>query len=257
MTVESPQESVTDDRNVIFLDIDNTLYSASSKISQAMGERIHAYFLSLGLERNRATELHHKYYTEYGLALRGLVRHHEIDPLDFDKKCDGSLPLENMIKPDPDLRKLLQDIDRSNARVWALTNAYKTHAYRVLQILGVDDLIEGVIYCDYADPKFSCKPEPQFYLDAMSKAGVEDPKRCFFIDDSRNNVAAAVKLGWGRCVHFCEAGLETVEGGKTRQIGADGKDALPEATVIGRLEELRTVWNDVFKKSTDESLTQM
>lgn len=34
-------EAATDDRIVIFLDIDNTLYSASSKISQAMGERIH------------------------------------------------------------------------------------------------------------------------------------------------------------------------------------------------------------------------
>jgi hypothetical protein len=59
-----------------------------------MGERIHgisiytsfafrltmhsAYFLGLGLEEDRASELHHKYYTEYGLALRGLVRHHEI-----------------------------------------------------------------------------------------------------------------------------------------------------------------------------------
>ena len=105
-----------------------------------------AYFLSLGLEEDRATELHHKYYTEYGLALRGLVRHHEfyevaqpslmpcptdlliyiLDPLDFDKKCDGSLPLEDMIKPDPDLRRLLQDIDQSKVRVWALTNAYKT-----------------------------------------------------------------------------------------------------------------------------------
>lgn len=92
-----PTASVPDDRDVIFFDIDNTLYSASSKISQAMGERIHgmhyftnslhmlfslmlllAYFVSLGLEESRASELHHKYYTEYGLALRGLVRHHEI-----------------------------------------------------------------------------------------------------------------------------------------------------------------------------------
>ncbi len=31
-----------------------------------------------------------------------------------------------MIKPDPHLRQLLQDIDRSKARVWALTNAYRT-----------------------------------------------------------------------------------------------------------------------------------
>lgn len=256
MTVELPQEAATDDRSIVFFDIDNTLYSASSKISQAMGERIHAYFLSLGLEDDRATELHHKYYTEYGLALRGLVRHHEIDPLDFDKKCDGSLPLEEMIKPDPELRKLLLDIDRSKTRVWALTNAYKTHAYRVLRILGVDDLIEDVIYCDYSNPKFSCKPEPQFYIDAMQKAGVTDPKKIYFIDDSRNNIAAAVSLGWGKCVHFCEAGLETVEGGKARQIAADGKEVPPGADAVSRLEELRTVWREIFKNADDSPTTR-
>ena len=30
-----------------------------------------------------------------------------------------------MIKPDPALRQLFLDIDRSKYRVWALTNAYK------------------------------------------------------------------------------------------------------------------------------------
>jgi hypothetical protein len=46
------------------------------------------------------------------------------DPLDFDAKCDGSLPLESMIKPDPSVRQLLMDIDRSRVRIFALTNAY-------------------------------------------------------------------------------------------------------------------------------------
>jgi pyrimidine and pyridine-specific 5'-nucleotidase len=45
--------------------------------------------------------------------------------MDFDRKCDGTLPLDDLIKPDPRLRKLFQDLDRSKVRVWALTNAYK------------------------------------------------------------------------------------------------------------------------------------
>lgn len=85
----------------------------------------------------------------------------------------------------------------------------------------------------------------------MQMARVTDPKKCFFIDDSRTNVAAAIRLGWGRCVHFCEQGLETVEGGMPKRIGADGKEALQDATVIARLEELRTVWSEVFKKDTE------
>ena len=51
---------------------------------------------------------------------------HSIDPLDFDQKCDGSLPLEDMLRPNTALRRLFEDIDRSKARVWALTNAYVT-----------------------------------------------------------------------------------------------------------------------------------
>jgi len=104
-----------------------------------------AYFVQLGLSHEEAGELHHHYYKTYGLALRGLVKHHDVgepvpeaahfmlltrlcylDALDFNEKCDGSLPLEDMINPDPSVRKLFQDIDRSKARVWALTNAYKT-----------------------------------------------------------------------------------------------------------------------------------
>lgn len=104
-----------------------------------------AYFVQLGLTHEEAGELHHRYYKTYGLALRGLVKHHDVgepipeatnsssltysrhlDALDFNEKCDGSLPLEDMIDPDPSVRELFQDIDRGKARVWALTNAYKT-----------------------------------------------------------------------------------------------------------------------------------
>jgi len=104
-----------------------------------------AYFVQLGLSHEEAGELHHHYYKTYGLALRGLVKHHDVgepipeatrlvlltyprhpDALDFNEKCDGSLQLEDMIDADPSVRELFQDIDRSKARVWALTNAYKT-----------------------------------------------------------------------------------------------------------------------------------
>lgn len=87
--------SLRDSRMVIWFDIDNTLYSASTKISHEMGKRIHgmfvynrsrlslnalpgAYFVSLGIDEDDASELHHKYYIQYGLALRGLTRHHDI-----------------------------------------------------------------------------------------------------------------------------------------------------------------------------------
>ncbi|KAJ7129564.1 pyrimidine 5-nucleotidase [Mycena epipterygia] len=237
----------------IFLDIDNTLYSASTGISAAMGKRIHDYFTTLGLDEAEASVLHHKYYTQYGLALRGLILHHDVDPVDFDLKCDGSLPLEDLISPNPALRKLLQDIDRSKANVWALTNAYRPHAERVLRILNLDDQIDGLIYCDYQQPNFVCKPDAQYYHEALEKAQVSDPSNCYFVDDNRVNVDAARALGWGHVAHFCETayefqGLVHVEGGKVKEIESERQDKEQNGVeVITDLEELRKIWAEVFK----------
>ncbi|KAJ6485155.1 pyrimidine 5-nucleotidase [Mycena vitilis] len=231
----------------VFLDIDNTLYSASTGISAAMGKKIHEYFITLGLDEVEASELHLKYYTQYGLALRGLILHHNVDPVDFDKKCDGALPLEDLISPNPSLRKLLQDIDRSKANVWALTNAYRPHAQRVLRILNLEDQIDGVIFCDYQQPNFSCKPDPIYYHEALVKAQVSDPADCYFVDDNRINVYAARALGWGHVAHFSETGLEHVEGGQVKEIGSEKHGAEDNGVdVITNLEELRKIWPEVF-----------
>lgn len=40
---------------------------------------------------------------------------------------------------------------------------YFQHAMRVLKILEVDDLIDGLVFCDYEDSDFSCKPERDYY----------------------------------------------------------------------------------------------
>ena len=100
----------------------------------------------MDLDEESAYRLHTEYLTVYGLAIRGLIQHHPIgtdrpngshsllaltvsaiitDPIDFDNKCDGSLPLEDILHRDPSLIRLFQDIDRSKASPWALTNAYK------------------------------------------------------------------------------------------------------------------------------------
>ncbi|KAJ7283549.1 pyrimidine 5-nucleotidase [Mycena rebaudengoi] len=230
--------------HTVFLDIDNTLYSASTGISREMGKRIHAYFTTLGLDDSEASALHLKYYTQYGLALRGLILHHD-DPVDFDRKCDGSLPLEDLISPNPRLRTLIEDIDRTKTKVWALT---KCHAERVLRILNLDDQIDGLIFCDYQQPNFACKPDAQFYHKALEKAGVSDPADCYFVDDSRSNVDAARALGWGHCAHFCEKGLVHVEGGKVKKIGNETIGAGQSGVdVIEDLEELRKIWPEVFK----------
>ena len=84
----------------------------------------------------------------------------------------------------------------------------------------------------------------------MERAGISDPSKCFFIDDSKTNVLSAHNLGWGHCVHFCERGLVHMEGGKPKYIGSDIKEGedVDGIVTITKLEELRNVWPEIFKQ---------
>ncbi len=171
-----PDPSLRTNEAIVWLDIDNTLYKRSTKIAELMADRIRAYFYGMGLSQEEAKTLHTTYYKTYGLAIRGLVKHHQIDPLDYDRKCDASLPLEDILQPDHQIKRLLTDIDRTRVRVFALTNAYKYHADRVLRLLDLEDQVEGIVYCDYAVPDFACKPELDYYRAALLVVGATKPR---------------------------------------------------------------------------------
>lgn len=135
----------------------------------------------LSVSRAEAIELHHRYYTEYGLAISGLVLHHKIDPLEYNKKVDDALPLDTVITPDPKLRKFLEDIDKSKVKLWLFTNAYITHAKRIVRLLGVEDLFEGITFCDYGKVPFVCKPHEEMYAKAEAEAKAPSIRDCYFV----------------------------------------------------------------------------
>ena len=128
MNGHPPGGESKDNRMVFFFDIDNCLYSKSHRIHEYMGELIDDYFQThLELSREDASQLHQRYYKDYGLAIEGLVRHHKINPLEYNTKVDDALPLDDIIKPDPKLRTFLKTIDRTKVKLWLFTNAYITH----------------------------------------------------------------------------------------------------------------------------------
>jgi pyrimidine and pyridine-specific 5'-nucleotidase len=135
----------------------------------------------LNLSPADALRLHREYYQSYGLAIQGLVKHHEVDALDFNAKVDDALPLESILKPDPVLRRLLEDIDTTKVKLWLLTNAYITHGMRVVKLLRVDDLFEGITYCDYSAEQLLAKPEVDMWKKAMREACIESIDDCYFV----------------------------------------------------------------------------
>lgn len=152
------------------------------KIHELMQVLIHDYFIKhLSLSDADARLLHQKYYKEYGLAISGLALHHKVDPLEFNREVDDALPLDDIITPNPQLQQLLSDIDRSKVKPWLFTNAHITHAQRVVRLLGVEDMFEGLTYCDYRVVPLQSKPHPEMYEKAELEAGVTSVQDCFFV----------------------------------------------------------------------------
>ncbi|KAL6704930.1 putative suppressor of disruption of TFIIS [Coniothyrium glycines] len=226
-----------DGKPVFFFDIDNCLYSKSLDIHRMMGELIDQFFQEhLSLSQEDANELHFRYYREYGLAIEGLVRHHKVDALEYNRKVDDALPLEDLIKPNPELRKLIQEIDTSKVRLWLFTNAYITHGRRVVKLLGVEDLFEGITFCDYGSDKFYCKPHKEMFDKAMEQAGVESNEKCYFVDDSFINCKAAHERGWNVAHLLDENDPDPPQQASKYQIRS--------------LQNLREIFPEVFKSSS-------
>ncbi|KAK1995494.1 pyrimidine 5-nucleotidase [Colletotrichum falcatum] len=235
MDPSKPQANgVQTSKPVLFFDIDNCLYPRSSRVQDHMAQLIDEYFAKhLSLSWEDAVKLHKEYYTNYGLAIEGLVRHHQIDPLEYNSKVDDALPLEDILKPYPELRRLLEDVDKSKCTMWLLTNAYVNHAKRVVKLLGIEDLFDGLTFCDYGQQPLVCKPAKEMYLRAMREAGVDKMEDCYFVDDSYLNCQKAQSYGWN-VAHLVEEDLP-----------------LPRTPAsshqIRHLKELRDVFPQFFK----------
>ena len=114
------------------------------------------------------------------------------------------------------------------------------HARRVVKLLGIDHLFDGVTYCDYAEGakvgKLVCKPDREMFEQAMTDAGLcvgRDENRCYFVDDSALNCAAAEAAGWAKVALLVEQGEEL-------------PSRLPCRHVIRDLGQLRDVFPELW-----------
>lgn len=197
--------ATTDDRVVFFFDIDNCLYARSKNVHDHMARLINEYFIThLSVPAEEATRLHLQYYKDYGLAIEGLARYHQIDPLDFNHKVDDALPLDDLLSPDPELRELLESFDKTKVKMWLFTNAHITHGKRVVKLLEIEDLFEGITYCDYGERPLVPKPLPAMFDKAERQSGCFSHTKIYFVDDSWLNCQKAYERGWVNTVHLVE-----------------------------------------------------
>lgn len=231
-----------DGGKVFFFDIDNCLYKRSTKIHDLMQVYIHRYFKKhLHLNDEDADRLHMQYYKEYGLAIEGLVKKHQINALEYNKVVDDALPLDRILVPNPHLRNMLKQMKLCGhiKRLWLFTNAYKNHGLRVIRLLGLGDLFDGMTFCDYSHTPMTCKPMKQSFDKALADAGVTDPNNAYYIDDSGLNVDSATGYKWGHVIQYVE---EATDGDIEKR-----KQENPDVTVVRDISEIRTVYPDLFE----------
>jgi putative hydrolase of the HAD superfamily len=204
--------------DVLFFDLDETLYSSSTGLWPAIGERMSRYMIErLCLPAEQVPALRRQYYLTYGTTLRGLQKHYQVDADDYLAYVHD-LQLDHYLQPAPELHNLLHSLPHSR---WILTNADADHARRVLSVLGLADCFDGIV--DVRAMEFACKPEPEAFQRALALAGNPSPQACVLLDDSATNLAGAHHMGfttvWVR------------------------QDSRPDPAVdyfVPRLEELRT-----------------
>lgn len=135
----------TFDNVVVFLDLDNTLYSyLETGFDDAMRMRIVDYFVDfLKMDREEANALANDYHHRYGLAGNGLAKHHHSDetPMDMVHYCRHVNAMDyTRVSPNPKLSEALRSMQQEGADLWMFSNADLPHMEACIAELDIHDL---------------------------------------------------------------------------------------------------------------------
>jgi len=174
-----------------FIDLDDTVYPASSGVWPLAAERMVTYMNEvLGIPMAEAPALRERLFHKYGTTLRGLQLEYGIDSEDYLAYVHD-LDFHNLLEPDPELKEALA---RFNQPKWIFTNATREHAQNILSAIQVAECFSGII--DIRDVQPYCKPDPAAFQIALQLAGSLAPEEVLMVDDRKENLDVAANLGF-------------------------------------------------------------
>ena len=162
----------------LLLDLDDTVYPASSGFHQEIDRRMTEYvarYLNVPLEE--AATRRKSYWKRYGTTLKGLLSQHGFNRVDEYLAHVHPTNLQDFILHDPGLGALLDSLPMPKS---ILTNSPQEHALRVLDYLGVRDRFEHIF--DLRFNGYEGKPVRSAYARALEKIG-RRPEEVLFADD--------------------------------------------------------------------------
>jgi len=179
---------------VWLFDLDNTLHNASHAAFAGIDLGMTEYLVrELGLARDDADTLRHDYWRRYGATLLGVVRHHGVEPAHFLHHTHLLPGLEGRVHGHP------HDFDaiaRLPGRKFILTNAPRAYALRVLGVLGIARLFDGVLAIEDLRMfgRLRPKPDARMLRRVAVMLGVA-PSRCVLVEDTLVHQKAAWRIG--------------------------------------------------------------
>lgn len=174
--------------NIVFVfDIDDCLYS-SVEMQEFEANHVKSSFIALSNRTEDEWNLHSS-FNLYRQVFFSLLDMH---PSDFC--CVYDMPqIDKYLCPDIELINILEKI---KIRKFCFTNGSKGRATAILSHLKIDHLFEAIVCADSVETEFICKPMPTAFKFFENYAGILDPKKVYFFDDSKKNITGALECGW-------------------------------------------------------------
>ncbi len=169
-------------------DLDNTLYSATSRLFDQIDVRIGEYIAQLfDVDSVEARKIQKSYFREHGTTLRGLMSEHDMAPeefLQYVHDIDFS-----SLQPRDGLDAALSALP---GRKLIFTNSDIPYSRKILARLGVAHHFEHIY--DIAAANYVPKPFPPAY-DILIELHDVTPESTIFFEDIARNLVPAADLG--------------------------------------------------------------
>ena len=169
-------------------DLDNTLYSAKTKVFDQVEKRMTQYVSNkLDVSMDKAKKIQKDYFHEYNTTLNGLIKNHKIDAKEF---------LEYVHDIDIDFLKkdlkLSEELKKLDGKKMIFTNGPRKHALNITQKIGIDQHFDDIF--DIVASDFVPKPIMKPYKKLIEKHKI-DPNLCVFVEDIARNLKPAYEMG--------------------------------------------------------------
>ena len=169
-------------------DLDNTLYSGTTKVFEQVDKKMTQYISQkLNINLKEAKEMQKKYFHKYNTTLNGLIKNHKVNANEFlDFVHDINI---DFLEKD---EQLGIEIKKLNGKKIIFTNGSRKHAMNITKKIGIDQYFDDIF--DIVDCEFIPKPLIEPYKKLVQKHKI-DPNLCAFIEDIARNLKPAYEMG--------------------------------------------------------------